>query len=174
MKQVLEHWLRFHHPQGPVGPPDWEKTEKKHGRLEVRKVWLVECDEEMQAYLHDQFGWSGVQACGWIVRYRRHLATGKETQTCSLWVAGAAFLWRLTAQQAAALLREHRSIENRIFYVRDVTMDEDRLHGRKIGYALSNLRNLALNLLRSLGAPYLPEARRRFAARPDLGLPFLC
>jgi hypothetical protein len=34
------------------------------------------------------------------------------------------------------------------FFGYDVSYDEDRLHGRKIGPALSLLRNLAINLLR--------------------------
>ncbi len=125
----------------------------------------------MQAYLEREFGWLGVQACGWIVRYRENLSSGKEEETCSLWVAGAAFRWNLTAKRAAALLRGHWGLENRIFYVRDVSMDEDRLSGRTIGYGLSNIRNIALNLLRTLDAPHVPDARHRLAARHDLGLP---
>ncbi|MFN3741974.1 MAG: hypothetical protein ACK4VW_04820, partial [Anaerolineales bacterium] len=121
----MENWLLFQRPQATASRPDWEKTEKKHGRLEVRKLWLVPCDEDMQAYLQSEFGWPGVQACGWIMRYRKNLASGEEEETCSLWVAGAAFSWDLTAERAAALLRGHWGIENRVFYVRDVSMDED-------------------------------------------------
>jgi len=92
----------------------------------------------------------------------------------SFWLAGAAFSWKLSVSQAARLLRGHWSIENGVFYVRDVTMDEDRWPGRKIGYPLSNIRNAALNLLRTLAAPHNPDARRHLAARPDLGLPLIC
>ena len=49
-----------------------------------------------------------------------------------------------------------------------MSFSEDRLHGRKIGPGLSLIRNLALNLLRTLGY--------RFAAlsvRPDRGLSLL-
>lgn len=52
-------------------------------------------------------------------------------------------------------------------------MDEDRLHGRKIGYGLSSIRNAALNLLRTLGCPFIPDARRHLATRKNLGLPLL-
>ncbi|MCD6289023.1 MAG: hypothetical protein J7M34_00865, partial [Anaerolineae bacterium] len=59
-------------------------------------------------------------------------------------------------------------------YVRDVTMDEDRLHGRRIAAGLSGVRNVALNLLRHLvQAPYIPDARRTVAAMPDYGLHLL-
>jgi len=72
------------------------------------------------------------------------------------------------------LLRGQWSIENGVFYVRDVTMDEDRLHGRKIAAGLSGIRNTALTLLRRLvPASYIPEARRKVAAMPDYGLHLL-
>lgn len=82
----------------------------------------------------------------------------------------AAFTWALRAEEAAVYLRRHWAIENVVFYVRDVTMDEDRLPGHKIGGVLSGIRNVALNLLCRLGVAYIPDARRRVAALPDFGL----
>ncbi|WP_376791103.1 hypothetical protein [Thermoflexus sp.] len=64
-------------------------------------------------------------------------------------------------------LRHHWGIENGVFYGRDVPMAEGRLHGRKIGDGLSRVRNAALNLLRTLSFPFIPDARRLLAARPD-------
>jgi len=91
-----------------------------------------------------------------------------------LWVAGAAFSWPLSASQPAKRLRDHWSIENTVFYVRDVSMDEDRLHGRKIAAGLSGIRNVVLNLLlRLIGASSIPEARRKVAAMPDYDLHLL-
>lgn len=101
------------------------------------------------------------------------LSSGQVEEKTHIWIAGAAFQLTLTAEQAAALLRQHWEIENGVFYVRDVSMDEDRLHGRKIGYGLSGIRNAALNFLRTLGAPYIPDARRLLSARSDLGLALL-
>lgn len=127
----------------------------------------------MQAYLEEALGWPGVQWCGWLRRWRKVLASGQEEEKVHVWVGGGGFRWSLTAEQAAGYLRRHWSVENGVFYVRDVTMDEDRLHGRKIGYGLSGVRNAALNLLRTLGFPFIPDARRHLAARPDLGLALL-
>ena len=127
----------------------------------------------MASYLREVFHWPGAQWCGWIYRYRKRISTGAEEESLHVWIAGAAFRWELTAQTAAALLRGYWSVENKVFHVRDVTMEEDRLHGRKIGYALSGIRNVALNLLRSLGFPYIPDARRYIASRSDLALPLL-
>ncbi len=81
--------------------------------------------------------------------------------------------WKLSASAAGRLLGGHWPIENKVFHVRDVTMNEDRSHARKTGYALSGLRNIALSLLTRLGYPYIPDARRYLATRPDLGFPLL-
>lgn len=131
------------------------------------------CEADMQAYLWEEFGWPGVQWCGWIERRRMVLSSGKKEKKVHVWIGGAGFRWQLTAEQATAYLRRHWGIENGVFYVRDVTMDEDRLHGRRIGYGLSSVRNAALNLLRTLGFPFIPDARRHLAASPDLGLTLL-
>lgn len=174
LKAALEAYLRLVRPQGMESPADWCQVEKGHGRLEERALWIVPCEPDMQAYLEEAFGWPEVQWCGWIRRRRTQLASGKEQSQALIWIAGAAFPWSLTAAQAAAHLREHWQVENGVFYVRDVTMDEDRLHGRKIGYGLSSIRNAALTFLRRMiDAPFIPDARRRLAARDDLGLPWL-
>ncbi|HEY65772.1 MAG TPA: hypothetical protein G4O02_14500 [Caldilineae bacterium] len=100
--------------------------DKGHGRLEVRRLWMVPCEADMEKYLEETFGWPGVQWCGWIERHQ------------------------------------------------DVTMNEDRLHGRQIAAGLSSIRNVALNLLRRLvQAPYFPDARRKVAVMLDYGLHLL-
>lgn len=168
----MAEWLAWQRPAFELSPPDWQGVEKGHGRLEIRQLWMVACTPAMQAYLQQTFGWPGVQWCGWL-RRQRHTA-GRTTHSLQLWIAGAAFDWSLSAAQAAAYLRGHWRIENRVFYVRDVSMQEDRLHGRSSGPSLSSLRNIALNLLRTLGSDYLPDARRYVAALPDLGFHLLC
>lgn len=168
----MADWLAWQRPALQLSPPDWQSVEKRHGRLERRQLGMVACTPAMQAYLRQAFGWPGVQWCGWL-RRQRHTA-GRTTDSLQLWIAGAAFDWSLSAAQAASYLRQHWSIENRVFYVRDVTMQEDQLHGRTIGPSLSSLRNVALNLLRTLGTDYIPDARRHVAALPDLGFHLLC
>ena len=160
-------------PEGLSRPPDWEETVKGHGRIDKRAVWLFACEEAMQTYLAEEFGWPGAQWCGWIRRQRTLLGSRETQEGVHVWLGGAAFIWKLSAAGAGGLLRGHWTIENKVFYVRDVTMDEDRLHARKTGYALSSLRNVALSLLRRLGYPYIPDTRRYLAARTDVGLPLL-
>jgi hypothetical protein len=64
-------------------------------------------------------------------------------------------------------------VENGIFRVRDVTYDEDRLHGRKIGHSLAILRNVAITLIRREGYPYIPDGWRDIAVQEDHGFHLL-
>jgi hypothetical protein len=60
-----------------------------------------------------------------------------------------------------ALKRNHWAIENRLHWVRDVSMSEDRCRVRAGGRALAALRNLVLSLIRSRGLS-VPEARENY------------
>lgn len=174
LKAALEDWLSCLRPQGQASPPDWQQVEGGHGRLEERRLWIAPCEEDMQAYLERYFGWPKVQWCGWIERRRRPLWREEWEAQLHVWVAGAAFPLNLSAERAAKLLRGHWGIENGVFYVRDVSMNEDRLHGRKIAAGLSGIRNVTLSLLRRwFPDAYIPEARRKVAAMPDYGLHLL-
>ena len=57
------------------------------------------------------------------------------------------------------LKRDHWAIENRLHWVRDVSMDEDRCRVRAGGRAIAAIRNLVLSLIRShdLSVPEAPE-----------------
>jgi hypothetical protein len=57
--------------------------------------------------------------------------------------------------------------------MRDVTDDEDRLHGRTIGHGVSSLRNGAITLLRQLDDRYTPDAHQAMAAQPALAFALL-
>ena len=173
LREALAKWIEVW-PQQKRGNAvaHWVEETKGHGRIERREVWMVPCEAEMREYVHDYFGWPGLQWCGRIRRVRR--TPTKEEEQVHLWVAGAAFPWQLDARTAARLLRRHWTIENRVFHVRDVTMDEDRLHGRRIGPALSSLRNVVLSLLRLFfSVPWLPDAIRLVQAMPDDGFALL-
>ena len=57
--------------------------------------------------------------------------------------------------------------------VRDVSYDEDRLHGRSIGHVLTLVRNAAMMLLRQQGYRYIPDGWRYLQAQPNRGLHLL-
>ena len=130
---------------------------EEHGRIECRALWLVD-SQEMTAYLDEELDWLSVHLSGRIRRSRRPLGLteweSRETHTrlTSLsadQAGGQAWISSLsseqvTATQVAQRLRGYWAVENGVFRVRDVSYDEDRLHGRKIGYCLSILRNVAI------------------------------
>ena len=68
--------------------------------------------------------------------------------------------------------RGHWGIENRVFWVRDVTMDEDRCPVRtgSAPQIMAGLRNLIISLLRMEKEPNIAAALRRRAARPSYPL----
>jgi hypothetical protein len=167
---VIEEWVQ--HAGVPNRPPDHVQVNKGHGRLERRELWVV-AGGELSAYLEQEYGWPQMRCVGQIRRLRRRLRHAAwESEQSSYWIAGGK-LPPLTPAQLQTHLRRHWTIENAVFYIRDVTLDEDRLQGRAIGPALSALRNGAINLIRRTGFRYVPDARRFLPARPDLGLSLL-
>ena len=79
----------------------------------------------------------------------------------------------LTTQQADAdqlleLVRSHWHIENRSYWVRDVTFGEDHSQVRSgnIPQVMAAIRNLVIGLMRWLGHTNIAAACRYFAARP--------
>jgi hypothetical protein len=75
---------------------------------------------------------------------------------------------RADAKTLLRLTRQHWGIENRVFYVRDVTFGEDHCRVRTGAgpMILSTLRNLALNLLNRHAVQNKAAALRRHAAHP--------
>ena len=86
----------------------------------------------------------------------------------------------LTPQQADAgrllqLVREHWLIENRLHYVRDVTLGEDACRVRKgsAPQVLAALRNAVVHLLAGVEADSRVAATERLNARPNEALGLL-
>jgi uncharacterized protein YgbK (DUF1537 family) len=75
---------------------------------------------------------------------------------------------RANATRLLQGLRGHWGIENKIHWVRDVTMDEDRCQIRSgaAPQTMAACRNLALTLLRRAGHQNIAAALRTLAARP--------
>jgi hypothetical protein len=47
-----------------------------HGRIEQREYWWC-ASGELETYLAEEYGWSGVPVCGRVRRKRRPLYTGE-------------------------------------------------------------------------------------------------
>jgi hypothetical protein len=145
---------------------------KSNGREECREVWLVD-GQEMTSYLQGELDWAGLRLCGWIRRSRKPIgATEWEDQKTHTWLSSLS-VERVTAKEIAHALRGHWAVENGIFRVRDLSYDEDRLHGRKVARGLSSFRNVAINIIRHEGYPFVPDGWRDIASHPGLGLHLL-
>jgi predicted transposase YbfD/YdcC len=127
---------------------------KAHGRQEQRTLTSTTA---LNFYLQRTLGWSGVRQvfrvtrdCAWTDRVTGERRTSRET------VYGITSLSRDRADAARLLElnRQHWTIENGVFYVRDETFGEDRIRIRTQSgpQVMAVLRNAALRLLRLSGS----------------------
>lgn len=139
-------------------------VEKGHGRIERRTITV---SSDLQDYLD----WPYV---GQVFQLERHFVRMRDGKEMHQTVYG---LTSLTARQAGPerlleLVRMHWQIENGLHYRRDDTLWEDRCTLRT-GHAaqlMALINNLVLGLLLRRGVRNIPDARRRFAARPEEAL----
>lgn len=140
--------------------------DKGHDRLERRTL-------ETLTQVPPWLSWPGAEQICRITRQRTI-----NGQTSIEIVLAITSLTRLcaNAEKLLAIAREHWSIENRLHYVRDVSMGEDACRVRS-GHAPQNLaalRNLTLGLIRQRTRhKYIPDALRRFVADPFAALAFI-
>jgi predicted transposase YbfD/YdcC len=122
--------------------PDFESVEKGHGRVDTRRLWVV----NDLSTLSTRGRWKGLAAIVLCERESFRPRTGKTT-------TGRRFLLtslRAGAATLALCIRRHWQVENNVHWVLDVVFREDAQRARS-GYAATNLsllRKIALNLLR--------------------------
>ncbi len=114
---------------------------------------------DLRPYLAAVWGWQDVQQIG-RVRRRRQLRRGAEWTEEWVTIATSLAPSTTTSSELLALLRRHWVIENRVHRVRDVSFDEDRLHGRRVATMLAAVRNMAISLFRWRGFRYAPDGWR--------------
>lgn len=123
-----------------------------------------------------ELGWVGVQQVVRLESCVTHLRGAHAGQTTRL---VRYFLTSLgvhvPAHRLLRLVREHWHIENRLHYVRDVTLGEDASQVRSgaAPEALAALRNAVLGLLRQHGYDKIAAALRHFAWSPGAALRLL-
>jgi hypothetical protein len=130
-----------------------ETTDKGHGRLEHRAIWVSPCGHDLD--------FPYVRQVARIERRRLRLKDSREQHETIFCITS------LRPEQADAprllqLNRDHWAIENRLHYVRDRTFDEDRSQVRKRSapHLMASLRNLAIGLLRLAGSANIAAATR--------------
>jgi len=140
---------------------------KEHGRREQRTL-------ESSIALHGYLDWPGVAQVLRRTCRRVSTSTGQvESET----TYGITSLTRDLAGPALLerFWRGHWTIENRLHYVRDETLGEDRcqIHIGSAPQVLAALRNGILTLLRYHGWSNIAAANRHYAANPQKALQLL-
>ena len=141
-----------------------QRVEKGHDRLAIRCL-------ETTTVLNDYLDWKGLAQTFKLTRRFVRLSTG-EVQEQTLY--GITSLAPDQADAAALLtfIQQHWTIENKLHWVKDVTLDEDRCQLRtgRTHHLMALFRNLALSLLRLNGYDHIARSLRSFAAHPDRAL----
>jgi predicted transposase YbfD/YdcC len=131
---------------------------KGHGRLETRTL-------ESSIALNDYLDWPAVEQVMRRQCQRVILKTG-EASTKTTYGITSLPPTEAGAAELAMLWRGHWTSENRVHYVRDVTMGEDacQLHTGNAPQALAALRNGVLSLLRWKGCSNIADGLRYYGA----------
>jgi predicted transposase YbfD/YdcC len=123
---------------------DYQKTVNKgHGRIEVCECWCT-ADSEYLNLIRGVQNWVGLRSIAMVICTR--IIDGKETRFVRFYISSLAS----NAERILHVVRKHWSIENKLHWVLDVALNEDRCRVRK-DHAPENLavlRHIALNLLK--------------------------
>ena len=120
----------------------FESVEKDHGRIEIRRAWVVEDDAIRWLEKEDQ--WPGLKSIAAIESERR--IGGKTTVETRYFISSIAG----GAAKLVSAARKHWGIENSLHYVLDVTFNEDASRIRKdhAPENLATLRKIVINLIK--------------------------
>ena len=142
-------------------------TNKGHGRIEVRTLTT-------SSQLNDFLDWPFLQQ---VFKLERTITISKIKKTRQETIYGVT---SLSADQASPahllhLLRSYWRIENSLHYPRDVTLHEDqtRFKHQTAAHNMAIINNLVLAFVATSHFPFVPSARRFFAAHPDHALALL-
>ncbi len=140
-------------------PYAYTETEDRHGdRWEVRRLWAT-C--ALAGYLD----WPGHRQV--IKLESRRWLRGREARQVRYAITSLGP--DTSADKLLSLIRGHWGIENRVHYVRGVSMGEDgcRVRTGAAPQAMATVRNAAINILRLLGAENIARAFRENAWNPS-------
>lgn len=134
-----------------------EETTNKRGRMESRKTFVY---NNIEGILPE---WVGLKR---IIRVERLVVCqGKKRHETAYYISS---LQSNNAQKFARHIRAHWGIENRLHWVKDVSMKEDSSKTAK-GKAAENIsimRNIVINIFRANGFDSIKEATQLYANNP--------
>ncbi len=134
------------------------QVSKGHGRLEKRTLWAT-------TWLNDYLDWPGV---GQVFLLWRERTEGQEKTVEEVFGITSLSPQEASAAELLGWIRQHWSIENQLFGVRDGTLREDACRVRKGAAAevLAGLRNAVVHLLSRTSFPSKAAALRHFMVHP--------
>jgi len=146
LHQDLQDWFAYGDQVNfeNMGSSYCEMVNKGHGRIEIRRCWVVSDPVAFENIRHYE-GWAGLQS---IVRVQRERRQGEKVQE------ETAFFISSLSNDAKTILnatRQHWAIENSLHWVLDVTFREDdsRIRAGNSPQNMTVLRHLALNILKN-------------------------
>lgn len=166
--------LRRTLPDAEVDVAQERSPKARHGRVETRTLWALD-SADLNAYLGSAgtvgAPWPGVAQGLRLQRVARWTdgSTGQErTRTEVAYAITSLPPERATAADLLLRWRAHWHIENRLHWVRDVTLGEDAsaIHLGQAPLVVALLRTAVLALLRHTGAASLAAAQRDLALHP--------
>lgn len=146
-----------------------KQADQHADRTEVRQVWV---SSEMGSYLQEELNGAGAQQ---VLKIRRQVIQKESTFQEERYALTSLSCKKASASDLLRLVRGHWRIENRLHYVRDVTLGEDanQTRTKSAPQILAALRNVVLNLLRAAGYENIAAALRHFAWQKDAALTLL-
>ena len=126
--------------------------EKSHGGIERRTLTTTTVGT-------DTCDWPGLRQ---FLKLERETTVKGETKTTVAYAITSRSVASSTAEQVLALWRDRWGIENRLFWVKDVTLREDqgRIRSGRAAFVMSIIRNATINYIRSSGNECIAAALR--------------
>jgi len=133
-----------------------------HGRIERRTLTVQSLPQE------EDLGWPGARQIGSIKRVRINQRTGEILSRETTYFVTSLSPEQISPENLMQIARGHWVIENRVHYVRDVTLGEDASQIRKGNspQVMAAFRNLVLTLLRRAGVSNIATSLIRNAVNP--------
>ena len=143
-------------------PPQVEQVDCHGDRVEVRRLWASA----------ELVGYSDWPHLAQVCRTERIVHHQGRTRRELAYAVTSLSPQQADPARLLELWRGHWGVENRVFWVRDVTMDEDRCQIRtgSAPQIMAGLRNLVISLFRIGKEPNIAAALRRCATKPAYSL----
>jgi predicted transposase YbfD/YdcC len=158
LDRVIQEQFRDHE-DNPIPHTTFKSMDKKHGRLETRTCWALDCPD----WVEGSKEWKELKSIAVIESQRQvngHTSVERRYYISSL---------QPDARQIARAARSHWGIENSLHWVLDTVFKEDECRIRKDNSPqnMAVVRHIALNLLKSEKTINRSIKRKRFLAAID-------